>query len=263
MTFALVSDLESHIERRHTQAIPPTKTSDHSISILLEEQIDMALTLKQFKDSVTAQLSAIQNDQENIKVSINQLSDNNAVFCSSSITLFESFQSNLQNQISNLVSTFAANPSPPPPTAQAPPSGPPRTSPSTSSSHSSNPVPSESMPSSATFSSATSASTRTSLEDPVTKSNVKTNHFSTQVPKANNTLPPKPSTQASPKASPQASPQAPTSSHNPSCSTPDIKKTKSSIYSRLNWKYCRCQTSGRGHQYTHLLQEGFWSFLQS
>ena len=201
MTFAIVSDLESHIQRRHTETVLPAKSSDHSFSILLEEQIDMALTLKEFKESVSAKLSVIQNEQEALKVNIKQLLDDNAVFRSSSITLFESLQSNLHDQISKMSSTFAAKTSPPQHSSEVPPQNSPSTSPAS-------PPPSSSSGPAASFPSfsKTSPSTRSSLEDPRTDTNMNNNNnFTTPAPPPNCTPPPQTSTPPRTSAPPHTS----------------------------------------------------------
>ena len=150
----------------------------------------MALTLKEFKESVSAKLSVIQNDQDALKVNINQLLDDNAVFRSSSITLFESLQSNLHDQISNMSSTFAAKTSPPQHSSEVPPQNSPSTSSASPPPSSSSPVSNSGSAASFPSFSKTSPSTRSSLEDPLTETNMNNNnYFTTPAPPPNCTPP--------------------------------------------------------------------------
>ena len=82
ITFTLEDDLNKHIQRRHiqdpSQSMDPTNSArNHTLALILEEQIDMAQTLKQFKESVSAQLSVIHRDQETLKDTIKHLINNN------------------------------------------------------------------------------------------------------------------------------------------------------------------------------------------
>ena len=115
ITFSIEDDLINHIQRRHTQTdpdIPSQSTHNHVHAMILEEQIDMAQTLNQFKESMNAQLNEIKNNQEVLKDTIKQLTDENSFFRSNTNSLFQSLQSNLENQISGLVSSIRSNISP-------------------------------------------------------------------------------------------------------------------------------------------------------
>ena len=81
ITFLLEEDLSSHIQRRHVHQpndapqVPSQHETrnlpqNHTLSMIIEEQIDMAQTLNTFKDSVSAKLSVIQQDQEFLKDAI-------------------------------------------------------------------------------------------------------------------------------------------------------------------------------------------------
>ena len=73
--------------------------------MVLEEQIDMAQTLREFKDSVDAQLSEIRTDQQLLKDNMQQLvQDNNHV--RSSFTSFGEVQSKIDNQLQNISINF-------------------------------------------------------------------------------------------------------------------------------------------------------------
>ena len=135
ITFALEEDLNSPIQRRHvhqpdiaplipSQSEFPLPPQSHTLSMILEEQLDMAQTLKTFKESVNAQLTVIQQDQELLKNTIAQLNNQTVSHQSSTSSLLESFQSNIQGQIASLVSSFSSNApqtllAPSPPTSQS------------------------------------------------------------------------------------------------------------------------------------------------
>ena len=116
MTFAMEGDLESHIQRRHTPqqdtVAPPVYSSqNHSLALILEEQIDMAQTLKQFKESVNAQLSTIRNDHEELRDDIKKHFEENVLSRSSSLGQFKTLQANIDHQtrtISELITSFAS-----------------------------------------------------------------------------------------------------------------------------------------------------------
>ena len=123
ITFPLEEDLNNHIQRRHvhqpddashvpTQHEALNLSQKHSLAMILEEQIDMAQTLNTFKDSVSAKLAVIQQDQEVLKNAIGLLTNQTVSFHTSTSALLETFQSNLQTQISSLVSSFSSNASP-------------------------------------------------------------------------------------------------------------------------------------------------------
>ena len=120
ITFLLEEDLSSHIQRRHVHQpndapqVPSQHETrnlpqNHTLSMIIEEQIDMAQTLNTFKDSVSAKLSVIQQDQEFLKNAIGQLNNQAVSFYSSTCAQLETFQSNLQTQISSLISSFSSN----------------------------------------------------------------------------------------------------------------------------------------------------------
>ena len=81
MMFGHSDDLNAHIQRRHThfETSPPSSQAQvppngQGISLILEEQIDMAQTINSFKESVLAQLAEIKNNQESFKKTLGQLS---------------------------------------------------------------------------------------------------------------------------------------------------------------------------------------------
>ena len=133
MTFSQLHDLDSHIKRRHCppQDEPSHQTPNHTLTMVLEEQIDMAQTFKELKASMDAQLSEIRKDQETFRDDIKQLV-NNSIILHSSFNRFEKLQSSIDGQVQNIssfISTFSRAPAPtseasaPPPVA-APPSVP-------------------------------------------------------------------------------------------------------------------------------------------
>ena len=112
ITFTLENDLNKHIQRRHTQdppqsVSPSNSAQNHSLAQILEEQIDMAQTLKQFKESVSAQLSVIHKDQEALKDTIKHLANETAHINISNHAILDSLQTRLQEQISSLISSFS------------------------------------------------------------------------------------------------------------------------------------------------------------
>ena len=79
MTFSNADDLDSHVRRRHTHSEqqdpqPTQSSSNDNLSRILEEQTDIAQTLKVMQESIFAQLSEIQKNQIFFKDSLNQLS---------------------------------------------------------------------------------------------------------------------------------------------------------------------------------------------
>ena len=116
MTFANSDDLNSHILRRHshfdTPSSPPLVTpsqapaNNHGISLLLEEQIDMAQTLKIFKESVLAQLSEIQSNQESFKTSLGEISSTQHKQ-NISLHRFEAAHSRVETQVKTISETLS------------------------------------------------------------------------------------------------------------------------------------------------------------
>ena len=186
ITFALEGDLESHIHRRHTThhdttAPPPDSSQNHSIALLLEEQIDMATTLKEFRESINAQLSAIRDDHEELREDIKKHIEENAAAQSTSLTQFENLQSKIDHQtrsISQFITCFASKP-----VASVSESG---TSSATSSS---------SVPLTATSSPLPPRFPTTSLETPASMENAR---------KTNTAVPPRKSFTPSPSSDPPA-----------------------------------------------------------
>ena len=120
ITFSIQYDLDSHIRRRHCpqqeETTSSNQTPNHTLAMVLEEQIDMAQSLKELKASIDAQLSEIRNDQETFRDDIKQLVKDNTV-THSSFNRFEKLQSNIDSQvlsISNFISTFVKTPAPAP-----------------------------------------------------------------------------------------------------------------------------------------------------
>ena len=116
MTFTNSDDLNSHILRRHTHfditSSPPMVTpaqapaNNHGISLLLEEQIDMAQTLKIFKESVLAQLTEIQSNQESFKTSLNEISSTQHKQ-NLSLHQFEAAHSRVETQVKTISETLS------------------------------------------------------------------------------------------------------------------------------------------------------------
>ena len=125
MTFSQLYDLDSHIKRRHCppQDEPSTQTPNHTLTMVLEEQIDMAQSFKEMKASMDAQLSEIRRHQETFRDDIKQLlQDNTALH--SSFNRFEKLQSNIDCQVQNIstfISTLSRTPAPTPAATAAPP----------------------------------------------------------------------------------------------------------------------------------------------
>ena len=149
ITFPLQQDLDSHIHRRHpphhdlsNTLDSPHQSKNHHLSLLLEEQMDMAQTLKQIKDSFDAQLNilregqtAIQANQDALKEAIKQISDDNAIYHTNTASKFNSLQEDIQKQISILSSSLSS------PTTMSPtPSATPAYQPATSSTTHINPA---------------------------------------------------------------------------------------------------------------------------
>ena len=106
LTFSNADDLDSHVRRRHThseQQVPqPTQSSSNdNLSRILEEQTDIAQTLKVMQESIFAQLSEIQKNQIFFKDSLNQLSlsHTNQSKC---IENLQTTQDNLQEQVAKI-----------------------------------------------------------------------------------------------------------------------------------------------------------------
>ena len=139
MTFSQSYDLDSHIKRRHSppQDEPSDQTPNHTLTMVLEEQIDMAQNFKELKASIDAQLSEIRNDQESLRVDIKQLVQDNTVL-HTSFNRFEKLQSNVESQVQNIstfISTLSRTPAPAPvPSVPIPPSRSPSMAPPVSSS---------------------------------------------------------------------------------------------------------------------------------
>ena len=119
ITFNLEEDLKNHILRRHVpvpdphspyqQVTPTTHPQSHfqmndTLARNLEEQLDLAQTLKQFKDSVNAQLHVVQEDQKDLRKAIHKLSNDSAQLNGSTSFDLKILESNLQHHISNLSS---------------------------------------------------------------------------------------------------------------------------------------------------------------
>ena len=81
MTISQSCDLDSHIKRRHSppHEEPPIKTPNHTLTMVLEEQIDMAKNFIELKNSIDAQLSEIRHDQETLRDDMKQLVQGNTV----------------------------------------------------------------------------------------------------------------------------------------------------------------------------------------
>ena len=125
ITFNLEEDLKNHILRRHVpvpdphspyqQVTPTTHPQSHfqmndTLARILEEQLDMAQTLKQFKDSVNAQLHVVQEDQKDLRKAIDKLSSDSAQLNGSTSFDLKILESNLQHHISNLSSFMHKSP---------------------------------------------------------------------------------------------------------------------------------------------------------
>ena len=95
-------------------------SQNHTFALLLEEQIDMAQTLKQLKDSFNAELNVLRNGQEailnnldDIKATMKQLSVDNTNLQATSASRIDSIYTDIQRQIAGL--------SPTPPSSSFPP----------------------------------------------------------------------------------------------------------------------------------------------
>lgn len=81
ISFTTKNQLEDHIQRRHINhdnTVPnssPSQAQSHVQALLLEEVIDMAQSLKMFKESTDAQLSEIRITQETLKDELKQIVD--------------------------------------------------------------------------------------------------------------------------------------------------------------------------------------------
>ena len=123
ITFNIEDDLNKHIQRRHVPVpdsippnhkVPPTThpyiresnplQMNDTLAMILEEQLDMAQTLKQFKDSVNAKLNVVQDDQRALKNAIDKLSNDNNQLNASTSSALKTLESNLQKHISDLLS---------------------------------------------------------------------------------------------------------------------------------------------------------------
>ena len=118
ISFVHQDDLDNHIQRRHThkpdETPAPNTPPNHALAMVLEEQIDMAQTLREFKDSVNAQLSEIRNDQHFIRENMQQMvQDNNHL--RSSFTSFGEVQSKIDNQLQNISASISSVSRPPVP----------------------------------------------------------------------------------------------------------------------------------------------------
>ena len=105
MMFGHSDDLNAHIQRRHThfETSPPSSQAQvppngQGISLILEEQIDMAQTINSFKESVLAQLAEIKNNQESFKTTLGQLSSAQ-LQQNLSLNTFQNTQKSIETQV--------------------------------------------------------------------------------------------------------------------------------------------------------------------
>ena len=128
ISFSLSDDLEAHIQRRHV--FPPDSPAErsehhclpnayqnHTQARLLEEQVDMALSLKHFQDTTIAQLSEIRETQEVFKESLKTILENFA----STHSIMSDNLAKLQTNIDKLSTTITSSTSSPPPPVSVPP----------------------------------------------------------------------------------------------------------------------------------------------
>ena len=113
LTFFDTEELDSHIRRRHTHYEPDANVSqpsqsipNNSLSIIREEQIDMAQTLKTMQDTILAQLSEIQKNQNVFRDLLNHLShaQNQQGL---SLDILHSAQNKLQEQVKEVSDTVS------------------------------------------------------------------------------------------------------------------------------------------------------------
>jgi hypothetical protein len=117
ITFVHQDDLDNHILRRHgprqDETSPPGNIPNHVLTLVLEEQIDMAQSLKELKDTFNAHLAEIRSDQESFRDIMKQLVNGN-ILLSSSFKQFEKAQSNIDKQVQSIsTAIFSFSPSPP------------------------------------------------------------------------------------------------------------------------------------------------------
>ena len=116
LSFTITDDLNDHVQRRHMIQSHETSSlasntllnSNNIPARLLEEQVDLSLSLKIFQETTSAQLSEIRETQQVLKATLNQIIlDSNT--CRSSISIcLENLQvsvNNLANKITPPVST--------------------------------------------------------------------------------------------------------------------------------------------------------------
>ena len=116
ITFAQQDDLDSHIKRRHspqdtpeTPPHPPPTQPNPVLAMVLEEQIDMAQSLKELKQAIDAQLTEIRDGQEFLMQEMKKtLKDN--VFLHSSFSKIETTQSTIESQVKNISNVVSSLP---------------------------------------------------------------------------------------------------------------------------------------------------------
>ena len=114
ITFTLTDDLNEHIQRRHMIQANSTSSlaTDTFVKFnqiparLLEEQIDMALSLKMFQETTSAQLCDIRETQEILKATLNQIIHDSTISRSNISSSLES----LQVSVNKLASQVCAPP---------------------------------------------------------------------------------------------------------------------------------------------------------
>ena len=121
ITFAHQSDLNTHVGRNHEQTQNNYILNNHKLAMILEEQIDLAQSLKSFKETIVTQLTEIAANQNTLRNDIQQLSCT-SLHTRSSLALMESRQFNIQNQLTSGFSTLSPEHFSPPITPVSSPS---------------------------------------------------------------------------------------------------------------------------------------------
>ena len=110
ITFSQQNDLDSHVTRRHSppqDGTSPSSPPNPILTMVLEEQIDMAQSLKELKASFDAQMSEIRRDQETLINDMKKLSQDN-VLSHESFSKMEKLQCSTYGQLQNIASLISS-----------------------------------------------------------------------------------------------------------------------------------------------------------
>ena len=114
ITFTSKNDLENHIQRRHVTHQPsivhnkPTHDQSHFQALILEEIVDMAQTLRLFKETTAAQLSDIRDTQEAFKQELQILSERNIQTNSDLSRNYDKLETNINHLSSEISSSITS-----------------------------------------------------------------------------------------------------------------------------------------------------------